>query len=129
VLSGPTLVQLYNDIFLSLKREKVATNFITVIVRLRMDSEWSFILSVDQPHKREEHHIFIKYLKTLNLGLITLLVLAFWPAHENGLASYKSNKTVPKLSYFCTFSLTSYFQLQKRGEMTVLDLPLWSTIK
>jgi len=61
----------------------------------------------------------------LFLGLITLLVLAFWPAHENGPASFKSNKIVPKLYVFCSFNPTFYFQLQKRREMAVLDpLPM-----
>ena len=50
------------------------------------------------------------------------MVLAFWPAHENDPASFKLNKTVPKLYVFCSFSHTSYFQLEKLREMAILDL-------
>ena len=56
----------------------------------------------------------------LKKGLITLLVLAFWPTHENGPASFKLNKIVPKLSFFAVLVLPPIFKLQKRREMAVL---------
>ena len=48
-------------------------------------------------------HLNVKLVTLYIVGLIALFVLAFLLVHENGPASFKSNKIVLKLSYFLPF--------------------------
>ena len=54
------------------------------------------------------------YMKMLN-DIVFRLNYTFGP--------HILTKTVPKIYVFCSFSPTSYFQLHKHKELTVLDLP------
>ena len=54
-------------------------------------------------------------------GLIALSVLAFLPAHENGHASFKSNKAVPKRSCFFAVLVLPPIFTSKNAQFTICN--------